>query len=389
MKPVKYLSIFLFFAFTACQQLKEDNLLRMNFVLSEEEGVEELKTFRTNYKELKDWEERTKVIKEGILKGTELFPLPEKSPLKPIFRNKRTYAGYTVENIAIESLPGVFLTGSIYRPIKMQGKVPGILSPHGHWPNPDDYGRYRKDVQIRCATLARMGAVVISYDMLGYGEMREWGIVHHDPKTLKTQLWNSIRLLDFLVTLPEVDTERVGMTGASGGGTQTFLLAAVDDRISVSVPAIMVSAHMFGGCVGESGMPIHKSETHMTNNVEIAATFAPKPMLLISDGGDWTKNTPEVEYPYIRDIYAMYEKTDHVENVHIPDEGHDYGVTKRMAMYPFMAKHLGLDIEKVKGEDGKINEEDITIEHMYQMAVFNSVNPVPEYAVRSNEEIWK
>ena len=390
MKSTKLAAIMMFFIMlSGCQQPGEDNsYLRMDHLLTEEEAVEELKEFKSNFKDIEQWEARAKVIREGILKGTELFPLPEKTPLKPVFRNKREYNGYTVENVAIESLPGVFVTGSIYRPAGLTGKAPGILCPHGHWGSPDDYGRYRLDMQLRCATLARMGAVVISYDMLGYGEMREWGIIHRAPKTLKTQLWNSIRLLDFLVSLPEIDTERIGITGASGGGTQAFLLAAVDDRVTVSVPAVMVSAHMFGGCVGESGMPIHKSENHVTNNVEIAATFAPKPMLLISDGGDWTKNNPEVEFPYIQDIYNMYGKKELVENFHIPDEGHDYGYTKRSGMYPFMAKHLGLDIEKVTGEDGKVDESGIEFEHMYQMEVFNSVNPVPSYAIRSNAEIW-
>ncbi|MDH5398066.1 MAG: acetylxylan esterase [Cyclobacteriaceae bacterium] len=375
--------------FSVYPQAQNNPMLRMNYVLTEEEAVQELKEFNKRYSNKKEWEKWANVVREGILKGTELDPLPEKTPLNPIYRNKRAYAGYTVENVAIESLPGVFVTGSIYRPAEIKGKVPGILSPHGHWGKPDDYGRFRQDMQIRCATLARMGAVVISYDMVGYGEMREWGIEHRKPRTLKTQLWNSIRLLDFIVSLPEVDESKIGITGASGGGTQAFLLAAVDERVAVSVPAVMVSAHMFGGCVGESGMPVHKSKNHVTNNVEIAATFAPKPMLLISDGGDWTKNNPSVEYPYIKNIYGFYGLEDRVENVHLPNDVHDYGINKRTAMYPFMAKHLGLDINKVQDKAGNIDESDIAFEHAYQMEVFNSVNPVPAHAIRSNADIWK
>ena len=355
---------------------------------TEEEAEQQLKRFSENYKNLEEWEKRAGIIREGILKGAELSPLPDKNRINPIYRNSRTYEGYTVVNVAFESTPGVFVTGSLYKPTGIEGKVPAILCPHGHWSKDGDYGRYRADMQKRCATLAKMGAVVLSYDMVGYGEMRQVGWIHRHPKTLKLQLWNSIRAVDFLCSLPEVDAGRIGVTGASGGGTQTFLLAAVDDRIAVSVPAVMVSAHFFGGCVGESGMPIHRSEDHETNNVEIAALAAPRPQLIISDGGDWTKNVPEVEYPFIQSIYKFYGKSNLVENAHFPDEGHDYAYSKRKAMYPFMADHLGLDIRKVLNTNGEFDETGVVIEEPYQLHVFNSTFPVPVTAVASNDLAW-
>ena len=353
-----------------------------------EEAKQQLERFAKSYSNLEEWEARAKNIKENILKGAELFPMPQHGFQNKIYRNFREYEGYSVINVAFESLPGVYVTGSLYKPLNIEGKIPAILCPHGHWNEDGNYGRYRPDMQKRCATLAKMGAVALSIDMVGYGEMREAGWVHKHEKALKQQLWNSIRAVDFLRSLPEVDTKRIGVTGASGGGTQSFLLAAVDDRIAVSVPVVMVSADFFGGCVCESGMPIHKSASHETNNAEIAALTAPRPQLIISDGKDWTKNVPEVEFPYIQNIYKLYEKADLVENVHFGNEGHDYGYTKRKAMYPFMAKHLGLDLSKVEDKNGEIDESSVVIEEPYQMHVFNSTFPSPVNMVRQNDFAW-
>jgi dienelactone hydrolase len=367
--------------------LEQGAILCVDAYQTPEEGRQQLEKFARGVKTPEDWQARAANTREGILRGAQLWPLPERTPLNPVFRKKRAFAGYTVENVAFESRPGLFVTGSLYRPASGQGPFPAILCPHGHWSDPADYGRFRPDMQKRCATLARMGAVVFSIDMVGYGEFRSLGWKHERPDALKIQLWNSIRALDFLQSLPDVDPKRLAATGASGGGTQTFLLAAVDDRLAVSAPAVQVSSHFFGGCVCESGLPIHKSRMHETNNADIAAMAAPRPQLILSDGQDWTQNVPKIEFPYIQRVYNLFGAGDRVENAHFPDEGHDYGYTKRLALYPFLAKHLGLNLAAVQKTDQSVDESPVTIEPEKDLWVFDDQFPIPSHAQRGDQPL--
>lgn len=358
-----------------------------------EEGKMHLERLLALYTTLSSWEKRKGEIRKCILEQLRLSPLPVKTPLNPVYTQKRKMDGYTVANVAIETLPGVYLCGSLYMPAKGKGPFAAILSPHGHFgtENMNEYGRYRPDQQYRCAMLAKMGAVVFSYEMFAWGESRlQFGSdAHRTGLALTMQTLNSIRAVDFLMSLPFVDHERIGVTGESGGGTQTFLLTAIDDRIAVSVPVVMVSSYFYGGCPCESGLPFHSCPEGGTNNAEIAAMASPRPLLVVSDGSDWTRNVPEVEYPYLKRIYKLYGVPENVENVHLEKEGHDYGLSKRLALYDFLARHLGLNINVVRDKSGRIDESGVTIENYESQLVFGPTGKLPPNAVKDTDEVWK
>lgn len=349
---------------------------------TEDEANLMLKKFATEWDDRASWEKRADMIREGILEGMQWEKMDrfKDAPLKPIIHSSREMDGYIVENIAIESFPGFFVTGNLYRPLQKQDKYAAVLSPHGHLADK----RFTDYIQIRAAALARMGAIVFAYDMVGYAESTQ--VTHKMPIAFLLQSWNSKRVLDYLLSRPDVDPERIGMTGGSGGGTQTFILTAIDERITVSAPVVQVSAHFFGGCVCESGMPVHKSAHHQTNNVEIAALCAPRPLLLVSDGNDWTRNTPRVEYPYIQKVFALYDAEHKVENVHLPLERHDYGYSKRSAAYNFLSHHLKLNSRAIPYKEG-YKEDFVRILSRADLSVFNESHPRPEYALQGDEAV--
>jgi hypothetical protein len=326
------------------------------------------------------WQARSSTLRTGILRAANLSPLPIRTPLNPVIHSQREHNGYSVENVILETIPGFFLAGNLYSPLPVETgrKRPVVLIPQGHFRN----DRFNEDTQQLAATFARMGALAILYDMTGRGESTQ--VSHHDPRALTLQLWNSMRVLDFMLGLPDADATRVGMTGASGGGTQTFLCAAVDDRVTAVAPVVMVSSWVYGGCECESGLPIHATREYRTNNAEITALTAPRPLLIVSIDEDWTRSVPEREFPYIRQIYHLFGRKDLVRNVHLSGEHHDYGPSKRQAVYHFFAEHLRLS---VSGRE--INESENTIESRETMSSFDRAHPLPKNALRGWDEVMQ
>jgi hypothetical protein len=282
------------------------------------------------------WQERADTVRKNILSGAHLSPLPTRTPLHPQFANRRVRRSYTVEDVAFEATPGFYVFGNLYRPLHHVGKVPAILVAHGHFKEHGWYARTRPENQILCANLAAMGAVVFTYDMVGWGDSRQ--LPHNVNNVLQLQLWDSIRAVDFVTSLPEVDSHRIGITGASGGATQTILLAAVDPRVKASMPVSMVSSGFSGNDPCEDGMDIRSIPgLPPTNNSEIAALIAPHPLMIVSNGSDWTKNFPVEDLPYIQQVYQLFGSPENVQSLHFPDGKHDYGLTYREAAYRFFA----------------------------------------------------
>ncbi len=321
------------------------------------------------------WKARRADIRRQILISAGLWPEFERPPLKPVVFGKLERDGYTVEKAHIETLPGLHLTGNLYRPLGPKGPFPGVVSPHGHWGKGRFNDTKEGSVPGRAITLARLGFVVFSYDMVGYADFNQLPHKFSDPAwgmgLLGLQLWNSLRAVDFVESLPDVDPKRLGATGASGGGTQTFLLTAVDDRIACAAPVNMVAGEFQGGCSCENA-PFLRIDL---NNVEIAAAAAPRPLLLVSCTGDWTKNVPAFEGPAIQRAYKALGVEERFRVVQF-NYGHNYNQDSREAVYAWLARWL-----QGKPDAQKIAEPAFTVEKKEDLAVFGPDHPRPEGAV--------
>ena len=333
------------------------------------------------------WEKRKAKLRKQITFAVGLDPMPARTPLHPRIFGRIETKDCTIEKVLIETMPGYYLGGNLYRPLHENGRHPAVLNPHGHWA----YGRLENQPLYSGpslgANLARQGYVVFAWDMVGYNDTVQTPHAFGGAKEelwsfgpLALQSWNSLRALDFVASLDDVDPARIAMTGASGGATQTILLAAMDDRVSYFAPVNMISSIMQGGDVCENAPGLR----YRTNNVEIAAMIAPKPLLMVSATGDWTRNTPTEEYPAIRKLYELYGKPENIETIQL-DAPHNFNKENREAVYRFFAKHILHDPQA-----SKVVEKNSDIPKLQDMlALFE--RPAPDNAVKYDELFaeWK
>lgn len=362
-----------------------------------------------------EWNERAAKLRRRILVATGLWPMPAKTPLRAVVHGRVDRDQFTVDKVYFESYPNHFVTGLLFRPKGKTGPLPAVLCPHGHGGRLQDYGeknirqliargaeRFQRSGRYpklaRCAQLARMGCVTFIFDMVGYADSLQipyelahrfrtqrpefdtresWGLFSTQAELrmqsiMGLQTWNSIRALDFLCSLPDVDAARVGVTGGSGGGTQTILLCAIDPRPVVAFPQGMVSTSMQGGCTCENCCLLRVG----TGNVELAALFAPKPQGMTT-ANDWTKEMMTKGYPQLQQLYGLLGAKDHVmcePLVHFP---HNYNYVTRTLMYGWFNRHLKLGLEE------PILEEDFRPLTSAEWTVWNDEHPRP----RSGEQV--
>jgi hypothetical protein len=345
---------------------------------TEADGKKMLAWLRTLYSDRASWERRAAVLRPDMrrLLGIDAL-LQQRVPAKPLLSKIRKMDGYTVQNFALETLPGLYVCGSIYTP-RTRGKHPFILCPNGHFAD----GRYNKEQQLRMGTLARMGAVCVDYDLFGWGEsaLQVGDAAHRSSMAQIVQAMNGLSILDYMLSpaRKDIDATRVGINGGSGGGSQVVQLTALDDRFTAAAPVVSLASHFDGGCPCESGMPIQLAGGG-TCNPELLAMFAPKPLLVVSDGGDWTASVPTLEYPYLQTIYGYYDAKNQVTNVHLPKEKHDFGINKRLAVYDFFARVFALD-------KGKQDESKVTVEPREALFSFGAKGELlPANAARAEQ----
>jgi dienelactone hydrolase len=346
------------------------------------------------------WKVRAEQVRTQMRIAMGIFPEPTKTPLNAVVHGKVEREDFTVERVFFESMPGFYVTGSLFRP-KTPGRHPAVLCPHGHWANGRFYtnaeANVKKDIekgaeallengsvplQARCVTLARMGCVVFHFDMLGNADSvqipadvvhgfkkqrpeaiaaKDWALFSpqaesHAQSIMGLQTWNAIRALDFVQSLPDVDSTRIGVTGASGGGTQTFILSALDPRVTVSAPCVMVSTAMQGGCTCENASLLRVG----TGNIEFAALFAPKPLHLTT-ADDWTKEMATKGYPELSAHWSAMGVPGKIKMHDRTEFPHNYNLPSRLAVYAFLNEHLGLGAKVEERGFKPLSKDELTV----------------------------
>jgi len=355
------------------------------------------------------WERRADELRLQVRIALGIHPVPTLASPQATIHGRRDMDGYSIEKVYFESLPGFYVTGSLYRP---QSKVPSntsekyplVLLPHGHWEegrfynaSPDEVSKLLatgaerfvnaaiNHMQAQCVQLARMGMVVFQYDMIGYADSKQisFDLAHrfgindanvapteqgwrffstkaegYHQSILGLQTINTIQAINVIGSLSDVDADRIAITGASGGGTQAFLAIAIEPRISGAFPAVMVSTGMQGGCTCENACNLRIG----TGNIELAALAAPRPLGLTA-ADDWTRHVATDGLPELKKVYGLYGKPENVTLFSATQFPHNYNHLSRVAMYSWVNRlfKLGLSEPILERNFELLNKPELTV----------------------------
>ncbi len=285
--------------------------------------------------------------RKELLKCLGLSPLPPKSELHAEVRSTDTFEGYTIEKIVYQSRLGVFVTAHLYLPMG-DGPFPAVLSPHGHW----SYKKSEPVVQARAIGLALFGIATLVVDSPGYscdanaqnerismGPHEDWFMCMGAPLQ-GVYVWDLMRGIDYLETRNDIDAKRIGVTGASGGGTVAVYLFAVEPRLTCAAPvcaAISMETQPKNGCLCNHVPGV----LQVGDRTDLLAIGAPRPLLMVGATEDW-EFPPDAQqrgYEKLRRSHSAYKSEAVLRKVTI--EGpHDYNRRMREVVYAFFCQHL-------------------------------------------------
>jgi dienelactone hydrolase len=282
-----------------------------------------------NIETIEDWQQQKDRYRQKLFEMLGLDPLPERTPLRAQVTGRADHEAFRVENVHFQSRPGLYVTGNLYVPKERDEKLPAILYVCGHGRIEIDgvsYGN-KAHFQHHGGWFARNGYVCLTIDTLQLGEIEG---IHHGTYREKmwwwnargytsagVEAWNCIRALDYLQSRAEVDPERIGVTGRSGGGAYSWWVAALDDRIKAAVPVAGIASlknHVVDGCVEGHCDCMFMVNTYRWDFPLVAALVAPRPLLISNTDKDRIFPLDGVVdvYNKTRRIYELYGKLDNI-----------------------------------------------------------------------------
>lgn len=312
-----------------------------------------------------EWEARKPRLKQEFLDMLGLWPLPPKTDLKPTVTRTFERDGIIIENLHFQSSPGLYVTGNLCRPKEIPAgkKLPTVLYVCGH----SNQGRdgNKSNYQDHGRWFAANGYVCLTVDTLQLGEIAG---KHHGTYNLQrfwwhsrgytsagVECWNGIRAIDYLITRPEVDPNRIGVTGISGGGASTVWIAAADDRVKVAVPVSGMSdlsSYVKDQVVNGHCDCMFFYNVYQWEWTTALALFAPRPLLFANSDNDrifpMDGNRRIIER--LRGCYKMYNAESKVDEF-VSMGGHAYRPDLRIAIFQFMNEYLKQEQTPVKDID--------------------------------------